>query len=245
MKLKTYIVNLEKSVVRKQYMQDLLHRYDFLDIEFIKAIDGRLMSDTQRKAQFDYDASMKHYGRYLNEGEVGCALSHRICYKALLDSDNPYAMVLEDDISIIRKWDTLPWADIDKLLDVSKPRVLFLSGDYWRLSSKCITPVFDAVGAYAYIINRAAAKAIISIKNPYVVADDWLAYKRLGIKLFAIYPYAADANLVENLTSDVQQDSWMTDHALMSKLELARRAFPAFVKHIMKKAGLFESKFRG
>ena len=68
MKLKTYIVNLEKSVVRKQYMQGLLHRYDILDIEFIKAIDGRLMSDTQRKTLFDYDASMKHYGRNVLSG---------------------------------------------------------------------------------------------------------------------------------------------------------------------------------
>ena len=245
MKLKTYIVNLEKSVVRKQYMQNLLQDFGFLDIEFIKAIDGRLMSDAQRKALFDYDESMKHYGRYLNEGEVGCALSHRLCYKALLDSDSPFAMVLEDDISVIRDWNTLPWADIEKVLNVSRPRVVFLSGDYWRLSSKSISPVFDAVGAYAYIINRATAEAILSIKKPFVVADDWLAYKRLGIKLFALYPYAADANLVEGLTSDVQQDSWMTDHALMSKVELAKRAFPAFVKHIMKKVGLFESKFRG
>ena len=226
-------------------MQELLQNYEFLDIEFMKAIDGRLMSDTQRKASFDYDASMKHYGRYLNEGEVGCALSHRLCYKALLDSDSPFAMVLEDDISVIRDWNSLPWDDITRTLDVSRPRVLFLSGDYWRLSSSSITRVFDAVGAYAYIINRAAAEAIMGIKAPFVVADDWLAYKRLGIKLFAVYPYAADANLVEGLDSDVQQDSWMTNHSLMSKGELLRRAFPAFVKRIMKRVGLFESKYRG
>ena len=245
MSLKTYIVNLEKSSVRRQYMKELLEPFQFLEVEFIKAIDGRLMSDAQRKEAFDYDACMKHYGRYLNEGEVGCALSHRLSYKAFLDSNNPYAMVLEDDISAIRDWNTLPWADIEKVLNVSRPRVVFLSGDFWRLSSKSITPVFDAVGAYAYIINRATAEAILSIKIPFLVADDWLAYKRLGIKLFAVYPYAADANLVVDLASDVQQDSWMTDHALMSKVELARRAFPAIVKHIMKKVGLFESKIRG
>ena len=112
MRLKTYVVNLEKSVARKQYMQELLKNCEFLDIEFMKAIDGRLMSEDQRKDLFDYDASMKHYGRYLNEGEVGCALSHRSCYKALLDSDRSYAMVLEDDISVIRDWNSLPWDDI-------------------------------------------------------------------------------------------------------------------------------------
>lgn len=226
-------------------MQELLKKCEFLDIEFMKAIDGRLMSEDQRKDLFDYDASMKHYGRYLNEGEVGCALSHRLCYKALLDSDSSYAMVLEDDISVIRDWNSLPWDDISMTLDVSRPRALFLSGDYWRLSSKNITRVFDAVGAYAYLLNRPAAEAILSVKKPFVVADDWLAYKRLGIKLFAVYPYAADANLVEGLDSDVQQDSWMTNHSLMSKGELIRRAFPAFVKHIMKQIGLFESKYRG
>ena len=226
-------------------MQGLLEPFSFLDVTFIKAVDGRQMSDSQRKEAFDYDASMKHYGRYMNEGEVGCALSHRLCYRALLDSDKPFAMVLEDDISVIRDWNSLPWDEIEKTLTSSRPRVLFLSGDYWRLSSRSITPVFDAVGAYAYIINRAAAEAILSIDKPYVVADDWLAYKRLGIKLFAVYPYAADANLVEALVSDVRQDSWMTNHSLMAKSELARRALPAFIKHVLKTAGLFESKFRG
>ena len=54
MKLKTYIINLEKSVVRRRYMQELLQGYEFLDIEFLKAIDGRLLSQEEREARFDY-----------------------------------------------------------------------------------------------------------------------------------------------------------------------------------------------
>lgn len=245
MTVPVYIVNLPSSVVRREYMEGLLAAYPFLDKTFIPAVNGRQMTEEQRKDAFDYDAAMKHYGRSLNEGEVGCALSHRLCYKALLDSDEPFAMILEDDVSVIRDWNTLPWEDIARTLNVSQPRALFLSGDYWRLSSKGITKVFDAVGAYAYIVNRAAAQAILSVQKPFVVADDWLAYKRLGIKLYALYPYAADANLMENLTSDVQQDSWTTNHSLMSKLELLRRAYPAFAKRVMKSAGLFVSKYRG
>lgn len=245
MAIPVFVVNLPSSLTRREYMEKLLSDYPFMDVTFIPAINGRQMTEDQRKDAFDYEASMKHYGRLLNDGEIGCALSHRLCYKSLLDSDSPYAMILEDDISIIRDFNSLPWDDITRKINVSQPRVVFFSGDYWRMSSKSITRAFDAVGAYAYIINKAAASAILSVQKPFVVADDWLAYKRLGIKLYALYPYAADANLVETLVSDVKQDSWSTNHSLMSRTELARRAFPAMVKLLMKKLGLFVSKYRG
>ena len=83
MLLKTYIINLEKSTVRKQYMQELLSPYQFLDVEFVKAIDGRLLSEEERALRFDYVRSKKVYGRTLNAGEVGCALSHRKVYERI------------------------------------------------------------------------------------------------------------------------------------------------------------------
>ena len=86
MKLKTYVINLEKSTVRRQYMEKLLAPYSFLDVEFVKAIDGRLLSEEERRARFDFDGCRALYGRTVNAGEVGCALSHRKAYESLLQS---------------------------------------------------------------------------------------------------------------------------------------------------------------
>ena len=39
--MKTYIVNLESSPERKEYMENLLKDIPALEYEFIKAVDGR------------------------------------------------------------------------------------------------------------------------------------------------------------------------------------------------------------
>ena len=245
MGLKTYIINLEKSVVRKQYMQELLSEYKFLDVEFVKAIDGRLLSEDERRARFDYVRCKDLYGRTLNAGEVGCALSHRKAYSELLKSDCQYALILEDDISIIRDLSSLDLAAIDELLTVQAPRALMLSGDYWYYKKKGIVKLFTASGAYAYIINRAAASRILAIDPPCCVADDWTFYKRNGLKLFAVNPYMIDANMkMDLLSSDVMQDSWTIDRSNMSKKEVLIGGLVGIIKRAFKLCHHFESKVR-
>lgn len=50
--MKTYIINLKKSLKRKSYMEELLRSYqDFLDVHFIEAIDGKKMSKEQQSVE--------------------------------------------------------------------------------------------------------------------------------------------------------------------------------------------------
>ena len=243
MKLKTYIINLEKSSVRKQYMQDLLAPYPFLDVEFLKAIDGRILSDEERSVCFDYVRSKKVYGRTLNAGEVGCALSHRKAYEALLKGSEPYALMLEDDIAIQRDLNLLPLEKIDKIMRSLRPRAFMLSGDYSFYRQRPVIRIYSAVGAYAYILNKAAAKRILAINPPCCVADDWMFYKRKGIRLFAVYPYMIDANLnMELLSSDVKQDTWGMDRSQMSLKENVLRAVSSFPVKIFKRYDHYEYK---
>lgn len=246
MKLNTYVINLEKSTVRKQYMQELLSAYGFLDIEFIKAIDGRLLSDAERRSSFDLNKSMNLYGKALNAGEIGCALSHRKVYETLLA--NPvldYALVLEDDISVIRDLNALDLSGIDKVMRSKKPRVMMLSGDYCYYKKKAITRLYSAVGAYAYIVNRAAAKLILSITPPCYVADDWLYFKRKGLSLFAVLPYMIDANInMEFLESDVKQENWGINRSKMSLKENLLRFHTGFIERMFRLFNHFEYKVR-
>lgn len=245
MKLKTYIINLEKSTVRRQYMQELLSGYEFLDVEFLKAIDGRLFSGEERRSMFDYEKSVKLYGKDINPGEVGCALSHRKAYEELLRSGNEYALILEDDISIVRDLQSLDISEIDSIMKTDVPKAMMLSGDYWYLKRQKIVRLFSAVGAYAYLVNRAAAKRILSILPPCCVADDWMFYKRNGIKLYAIHPYLIDANLnMDSLGSDVKQDTWAIDRSKISPKEMIIGYFNGAVKKLLKLFGHFEYKNR-
>lgn len=242
----TYVINLETFTVRKEYMEGLLLKYPFLDLQFISAINGRKLSENELLAEFDYKKCLKRYGRILNAGEVGCILSHRKCYSQLLSSSNSFALVLEDDIYPMRNLSELQNVDLENILSVSEPVVLLLSGDYWYWRKlRPITSVYDAVGSYAYFINRAAAERILSITKPYNVADDWALYKSWGIKLKAINPYLMDANVnMSILGSDISQGKWGINRRLMSHYEVFLSYKLAIVKRLLKMIGNFESKIR-
>lgn len=242
-KISTYIINLKSSLARRRYMEDLLSAYEHLNIEFVEAVDGRLFSKEQQQVLFDMDACMLRNGRSVNLGEIGCTLSHRKCYQKLLDSSNSYAFILEDDISIVGDMNAAINDTVAGFMNCQKPRILFLSGDYWYWRKKAITKVFWAVGSYAYFINRAAAERILKIGKPFSVADDWDLYKTNGVELYAIHPYIIDAN-ISDLPSDIQQSYWGNKRSLMSKKNILRSYYKGFIKRCLLWAGHFESKIR-
>lgn len=241
--INTYIINLASSIVRKAYMQDLLKRYPFIQPFFIEAVDGRVFSPEERDVVFDDVTCFKRYGRVINGGEVGCTLSHYKCYKRLTESDDKFVFILEDDVTIVRDLNELDWEKISDFMSVDEPRIVFLSGDYWYWDKRTLTRVFSAVGSYAYLINNAAAQIIIKVKKPSNVADDWDVYKRLGVKLFAVYPYMVDANIA-NVPSEIQQEYWGNHKRRMSLKYVLRAMYVGLIKHFLVRKGNFESKIR-
>lgn len=246
--MKTYIVNLEKDKERKEYMDGLLDPLSFLEKSYIKAVYGKFVPEEELNEKFDLNLARKRYGRPINPGEIGCTLSHFKCYNTLLNSDNPYALILEDDITIMRDF-----SEIDAIaasLPDDKPWVLFLSADYWYTtmrkfnSQNSIASVYDAVGTYAYIINRKGAELILR-KNPKAsnVADHWSMYRRQGLNLYAVYPYMIDAN-IEEFESTVEQTYFGEIRKNMPLgMRLASYELSA-VKRLLLKAGHFASKIR-
>ena len=125
----------------------------------------------------------------------------------------------------------------------SRPRALMLSGDYSFYRRQPVIKIYSAVGTYSYFINKAAARRILSIKPPRCVADDWMYYKRKGLRLFAVYPYMIDANLnMDLLSSEVKQDTWGLDRSKMSLKENILRAVSSFPVKIFKRYDHYEYK---
>lgn len=240
-----YIINLKKSVKRHDYMQSILSPYSFINIHFIEAVDGRTLSEEEVEQAFDNKNTIKHYGRELNRGEIGCTLSHRKCYATLLESDAPYALILEDDIKIMRDLSIVQDINLDAIMNTQIPTILFLSGDYWYYKRRKIVSVYGAVGAYAYLINKAAAQQILSHSQPYNVADDWFCYKKWGLQYKAIYPYIIDANVdMDSFPSDVNQDQWGNEKHLMSKKAILQSYWQGCIKRLLAACGHFEAKIR-
>lgn len=197
--MKTYIINLKKSLKRKSYMEELLRSYqDFLDVHFIEAIDGKKMSKEQQSDLWNQKATYKTYGRYMKSGGIGCALSHRKCYEEILKQQDDMALILEDDISFQDVNVKNIIISVQNVLQTKKPVVLLLSGDYWYTRKKWVlnkdfqlASVHEAMGAIAYIVNRSAAQKMLSLQKRYL-ADDWYNIKKTGIKLYALFPHFVD-----------------------------------------------------
>ena len=244
----TYVINLKGEKKRREYMEELLEPYIYLDIEFIEAVNGKELTQEQIEIGFDEGLAYRRYGRELNRGEIGCTLSHYKCYKKLLNSEDKYALIIEDDITILNDLSVI--TEMEPLLNTNEPLVLFLSGDYWYkneikgISNREILSVYDAVGTYAYFINKAGAKLILekNIKAS-CAADNWSLYRSQGLKMKAIYPYLIDAN-IESFDSTIKQ-SYFGEHRMNMSWKFRVMAYwNAFVKKILLKQGKFVPKNR-
>lgn len=246
--INVYVINLKKDVERKMYMEKVLSSFRNCNIEFVEAVYGRELSDVQINEYYNRKKSYKRYGRNVNLGEIGCTLSHMKCYKKLVDSPHDYALILEDDVTFLRNIN-----DIELLTDyinVPYPLILFLSADYWFYKKEYISgdyfiaSVFDAVGAYAYLINKPAAQLILNKNNKSShVADHWSLFRRQGVKLKAVYPYIVDAN-IEGFVSTIKQGYFGEIRRNMSLRAVVNSFINGFIKRILLSRHMFVSKIR-
>lgn len=246
--MQTLVINLPQETARKQHIQQILKTHESFSASFIDAVYGKDLSDKDIEHNFDIKLSYRRYGRFLNRGEIGCTLSHYKCYKELLQSDSNYALILEDDITILHELSIVN--KITQYIDVKEPVILFLSGDYWYYKRKHIDKdydlayVYDAVGSYAYLINKSAAQLILK-KNAKAActADNWSLYRDQGVKLKAIYPYLIDAN-IDTFESTIEQTVFGEIRKNMPLYYQINAYWNAFVKKTLLWRGRFVSKIR-
>lgn len=140
--------------------------YSFMDVEWVEAVNGRELSQADTDRLFDARRFVCRYNRLPYPGEIGCALSHRECYRRLVESDNDIALVLEDDVLF------LDHVHVENVINKSvqfltgkKAGVLTLSSH--RVSSTKGKPlvadyevyrVWFAFETNAYLIHRNSAK---------------------------------------------------------------------------------------
>lgn len=94
-----YLINLDESADRLAACDKLLEQHG-LKYERVPGVLGKVLSDVEIDKVYDPALNKKEYYRTLSKGEIGCYLSHRECWKKIANSDQPFGIVLEDDINI-------------------------------------------------------------------------------------------------------------------------------------------------
>lgn len=196
MKIKTYVINLEESVERKDYVMDETAKYPFMDVELVEAVNGKKMSAAETNSLFDIDHFKHQNLRYPLPAEIGCTLSHRRCYRKLLESEEEYALILEDDVCFLdpANVETILFRIIEKMKK-EKACVVTLARHYlyyplvlYKVNNYAIYRISQAYGTCAYLINRKAARTLLLTPKPFIFADDYEYMNAKGILVHGIYP---------------------------------------------------------
>ncbi len=163
--MRTYVINLDRSPERMALMTQ---RLDGLPFERFPAIDGK---------EIDYAGP-------LSCGEAACVMSHRALWQRLLDSDEPFICILEDDIEVspdfpdlVQDTDWLPARfDTIKLETCAIPTLLQQSGviDFGERRLKRIRSAHW--GSAAYVISRDGARRLLAASNGLDMPVDWILF---------------------------------------------------------------------
>lgn len=224
--MKTFVINLDKNPERLEFMRTQLSR---LGIAFDRfpAVYGKALSAEARRMGFSWLRSFIASKKKLSDAEIGVAMSHVGCYRRLLETDEPMALVLEDDVVLGAGFcDAL--ARVERFLDPSRPQVVVFSG-YGVENADSLPEEIRAENsiwcADAYCVTRAAAELLLKANDPVItVADSFKRWhRRFGLELYRALPstvrqddvtFCSENQVLPKSNFLVRNLMWVTDWVL-------------------------------
>ena len=97
MRTEAFIIHLPRAKQRRKQVEALLAGLP-LPTSVIDAVDGRALSDAEVSAVYRRSLHRPHYPFELSRGEIGCFLSHRRVWQAIVDRQLDAGLIVEDDV---------------------------------------------------------------------------------------------------------------------------------------------------
>jgi glycosyl transferase, family 25 len=128
-----FVINLETSINRREYMVNQFKKLNINKYEFFKAVNGKLLSEDDLNTHYEKEKSSKLY-RPLGLGEIGCALSHVNVAKEIIYRNLPFAIILEDDVLLTNEFKKI-LPNLYKLDNINFDFIMlgaFTSNEFWN-----------------------------------------------------------------------------------------------------------------
>lgn len=199
--LKSFVITLDGAKDRQDLMTKHLSDHG-LDFEFISAIDGRAF-DVANHPSHRTLLRRLFFGRDLKGGELGCLLSHRKCYKKIIDENISLALIFEDDVELQENFSPLLSASLnhvdqfDILRFIIKPKLL--KKPHKKVADLDQTHFVGKThgvpgGAYAYMITYdGAQKMLKKMDRNYLPVDTLIGQSwKTGLKSYVVMPGTVD-----------------------------------------------------
>lgn len=231
MRFKIFVINLDESVDRLHKIKLQLEEQNLL-FERIVAVDMRKDSNKHLLSYYNKKKNYWGFKRYLSLGEIGCYLSHRECWKKILDEPIDYAIILEDDVKLV--------ADLNEVITCLN----YCNLSYWEYLKIGETPIkrirktektigkFNFVcyqklpsGTFAQIVNKTGANKLLqNSQNIYRPVDMDIQFTwKNKIKAFGLLPYSVEAILEESDIARVDSTQYKTRPLIQIKNVLVER----------------------
>jgi glycosyl transferase family 25 len=196
--IQTFIISLPKDKKRREYLGSQLQKLD-IPFSIANAVHGASLSAEELEASYDREKAVRLFNRELSKGEIGCALSHVSIYKKMVAENIPYALILEDDASILDDDLSATLSRLAQAYTHQTPVAVLLNHVPRYDGNKkteldgghCIYDAYRGVCAHGYFITQAAAEVLAKNLYPvYVVADKWEYFQERYIQVKALVPYS-------------------------------------------------------
>lgn len=188
----TLVINLNRSNDRLKRISARLNELN-VNFERVEAFDGFTLSDDEyKRLTYPYNHPCRvRFTRELTKGEVGCFISHRKCWQKLVESNENYAVILEDDLYISDKakqfLTNINWLpqnvglirlssfySMNNRLYIKDKSVLNSHNEY-----SIAKTLRYAIGTQCYIISKEFAKNAIEMSVKFECPVDEFLFNRL------------------------------------------------------------------
>jgi glycosyl transferase family 25 len=182
--MRAYVINLKRSPERRINMTAQLTTHG-IDYEIVEAVDGRQLDLTDPEVINSIAPSFRAAEWFLPT-HVACAMSHLSAYRKILDDGLPWALVMEDDVTIPAGLPAIAEAVAARLAGAEVALLNFDSDQVVKVSRQgaaelpsgheLVLPldVHVPVSAAGYVITREACERITKGALPIrAKIDDW------------------------------------------------------------------------
>ena len=234
---KVYVVNLKSDEERKKNIIYEIKKQNIKNYEIIDAVAGNKLNKNELNTlTFKNKNNINPWNSKMSPSQIGCALSHIKIYKKFINTESKYAFVLEDDAIFLKDFENKIKNLIIKNFKYKK-QIMLLS-ELKEFYPKAIDTkdnyeivnVSNAFFTHGYIINKEAAKAIISFNFPVkTVADNFVLFKiYCGVKITGLNPFLLKQDTTSFKTSIFWEETG-------KKVFLIRRTIYKIKNKILKK----------
>lgn len=97
--MKCYVIHLQSAIERGSIVRAIQDMAQ-LRVVVVDAVDKNTLQTNAERSRYQKNLLSPTYPFILNDGEVACFLSHRKVWQLIVDGEDDFALVLEDDVQL-------------------------------------------------------------------------------------------------------------------------------------------------